>query len=384
MYKSVTDNGKITIKEERRFLFYSLLISTSFTFLILNRWIVTELREKSFGRMWMYFVSWFDFGFHRRGLIGTILTETGINTLLDNPYIFSYIFYGLLITIIYTLVTIVIIHNEQIYTNKWHIFTIVFSPALFSHLAYSTGNNDIFLIILFLVGTFFTSNPYTLSIISACGILTHESFIFYLPCLFLLKLIEQKKDQGINFGLLMPILVALMVILVIVYFGRIDTNILQYEHTMANRLKIGAYEHPFWSGYFELTTTAKDNMNYGRGVFSELWVDRWYLFGPTIYAIFIAITVFYSSCSSLIRLILFISILFPISIQIVAYDYYRWVCISATLGLFSITFMVTKNKVAIPTWFFIALAPFSLLSPFGSATANRPFPMHQLIIERLL
>ena len=44
-------------------------VSALLSFTVLNRWLVTDIGEKSFGRVWQYYVSWFDFGFHRRGLL---------------------------------------------------------------------------------------------------------------------------------------------------------------------------------------------------------------------------------------------------------------------------------------------------------------------------
>ena len=81
-----------------------LITSICLTFLILNRWIVTEIREKSFGRLWQYYVSWGDFGFFRRGFLGTILTETGLNSLFTNEYVFAYIFYAIMLLAAYFIV----------------------------------------------------------------------------------------------------------------------------------------------------------------------------------------------------------------------------------------------------------------------------------------
>ena len=51
-------------------------LSLAGSLIFLNRWVVTDLGLHSFGRVWQYYVSYFDYGFVRRAFFGTILDVT--------------------------------------------------------------------------------------------------------------------------------------------------------------------------------------------------------------------------------------------------------------------------------------------------------------------
>ena len=65
-------------------IFSIFFLGVLVSFAVLNRWIVTDLGIHSYGRIWQLYVSYSDFGFFRRGLIGTFLSDTGLNQLIEN------------------------------------------------------------------------------------------------------------------------------------------------------------------------------------------------------------------------------------------------------------------------------------------------------------
>ncbi|MBK8397599.1 MAG: hypothetical protein IPL26_20485 [Leptospiraceae bacterium] len=60
---------------------------------------------------------------------------------------------------------------------------------------------------------------------------------------------------------------------------------------------------------------------------------------------------------------------------LVASDYYRWVSISACMGLVSILYLISTDLLTIFHKQLKLLALFSLLLPFGGAQFDWPFPM---------
>src|SRR5687768_6709432 len=93
-------------RTKRRLLLASSLLAGVLSLLIMNRWLVTDLGIYSFGRVWQYYVSYTDFGFIRRALIGTLLSVTTLNSLFTNEYVFSYVFYGATLVLLICLVAV--------------------------------------------------------------------------------------------------------------------------------------------------------------------------------------------------------------------------------------------------------------------------------------
>jgi hypothetical protein len=61
---------------------------------VLNRWVVTPLGVESFGKLWFFYLSYDDFGFIRRGLIGSVTSLLGMNRLFSNPYMLGFVLHG--------------------------------------------------------------------------------------------------------------------------------------------------------------------------------------------------------------------------------------------------------------------------------------------------
>src|SRR5687768_16881641 len=89
------------------------LLAILYSFVCLERWLVTDLGLLSFGRVWHLYVSYIDFGFVRRALLGTVLSLTRINSLFGNEYIFGLFSHHLLIVVLTCLVAVYIVR----YTN---------------------------------------------------------------------------------------------------------------------------------------------------------------------------------------------------------------------------------------------------------------------------
>lgn len=121
-----------------------LFFSLSLSLIIANRWLVLASENYSVGRVFQLYVSYSDYGFFRRGFLGTILNYLGLTELFSNDYtlplIMSSFFIILLGITLYSL-------SQKAKLNNIETFWVMFSPALLFHLAYSgMGSFDYFLL----------------------------------------------------------------------------------------------------------------------------------------------------------------------------------------------------------------------------------------------
>ncbi len=378
-------SSKVMVNITSKKLMWIVAASAAFSFLILNRWFVTELKLKSFGRLWQYYVSWGDFGFFRRGLVGTILTETGLNRLLQSEYLFAYLFYGCLMAISYLLVIKFILVNEKLRDNNALSFCVLLSPATFSHFAYSTGSNDLVLFVLLLLAVLYVRSAWALSLVLVSGVLVHELFIFLLPGIFVLKSVTRPESSLVlDRRLVVPAIAALVAIVVVTLAGRMDVSTATFEAVMAKRLPLAEHQHPLWSGYSELSYTLEDHRRAGLSIIQSLWANRWYLLVPTVYSFLVAwFAAWFLQSGVLAKASVFTVILFPLMAIFMATDYYRWVSLSACLGLVGALLLIARGQLIVPRQALTLLMVFSLAAPFGSAQLNWPFPLHQFVLERL-
>src|SRR5262249_13330736 len=86
----------------------------------------------------------------------------------------------------------------------------------------------------------------------------------------------------------------------------------------------------------------------------------------------------------IVALVFVFVIAFPLSITLIGADFYRWVCMSANAGLLAIMFLARSGKLHVAKVGSYMLLAFCLLAPLGSNPLDRPLPMHQLFLEKLL
>jgi hypothetical protein len=372
--------GNLTYKTKLNLL---LIASICLTFLILNRWIVTEIREKSFGRLWQYYVSWGDFGFFRRGFLGTILTETGLNSLFTNEYVFAYIFYAIMLLAAYFIVYQPLKKLEYLPSGLTLSFAILFSPALFAHFAYSTGSNDILLLLIFLLATFYANNIIVFSLLLIAGMLVHELFTFMLPSAIWFRYFLSDKNEKIKLNeMIFASVVSIVTIGLLFFYGAASIPVTDFDSIMQHRIPNAAYQHPLWSGHFEVSSSVASNNQFGVNSIACFKKNVWTLWIPTLYIISLALfCAVYAKDSIIKKFVLAVSLLFPVAAQIVAADYYRWVSMSGIMSLIFLLLVFEKYKEPIPKIFLSYLIIFSIFLPFG-VDLNRPFPLHQFLLEK--
>ncbi len=384
-YRRAADEARLVSAKGRLWLIAGG--SWLFSMIVLHRWLFTDLGEKSFGRVWMFFDSWFDFGFTRRGLVGTVLTETHINQLFGNEYVLAYVLYSVLLTGAYLLVVFEFLRRPQAMSSAWFQAAIFFSPALFIHLGHATGSLDLIVVLLVIAILFHARALWLLVALVVAAVLVHELFVFMLPAVIALKAVQARsRPEGSPLATSIFIAAAgTTAVAFVVGFGRLQVDGAAYEHLMAQRMPLAAGEHPHWSGLFELSSSSSDNAGLGFEALSgatHAWL--WVLI-PTAYALLcIGLLFRFARAALWFRWLLVFFALLPLAAMFIASDFYRWVSMSAIVALLAMLVLVGINRLRLPTWASVTLTAFVVVAPFGGVDYLRPFPMHQMVIERIL
>jgi hypothetical protein len=348
---------------------------------ILNRWPVTARGLRSFGMVWQYYVSWADVGFVRRGLLGTILSATGVNRLAADAYVFAYLFYAAKLALLTALVTEFLARRRP-FESRAAYLAVLLSPALILQASYGSGSLDLVLLLL-AACLVLRPPPEAVAIpLAVAGVLVHELFAFVLPFLAVLRFLETGGSRAAALRMAVP---SLLAVALVVGFGALRMAEEPFEAHMAQTLPAAAHQHTLWSGYFELSSGIAANMARGLGVLPLLWRRPYLPLVPAIYALLLAALVFRHAegPARRHRAWLVATLLAPWLVIVLASDLYRWLALSANLSLLAMMRLSATGALHIPPGRFRWLLPFTLLAPFGKAGLERPFPAHQLLIEAL-
>jgi len=370
----------------RPFVLVSMMMGYVYFLIVLNRWIVTPLGLRSFGRVWQFYANYQDFGFGRRALLGTILSITKVNHLFQNEYIFAHVFIAFLAFLI-SLSLYALLKDSRL--SRAAILGIAFSPSLLSHFAYAPDNFDPLTFLLALLAAFCSGNIYVLAAISFAGTLAHELFIFYIPTVIVLFWIQGgKRLEGYErVKLAYPIVAGLLAYLAIKFLSAPPLDEAKYEAIVAAKLPLAAHNHNFWSGYWERYSTLMENYVGTKRTFALVIDPR--NFGweaiPLAYMLLAAVIALRSvgKEDSVGRRLSAVAIAFPLLITPIATDFYRWPCLSANAALLIIVQSARKGEWRMSHAEAGGLLAFCLFAPFGCYPLDRPFPLHQFIGEKL-
>jgi hypothetical protein len=372
-------------KNSNLLLFLIFIFALLYSFAVLNRWVFTDLGFLSYGRLWQLNISYTDFGFFRRGLVGTLLTESRINSLFSNEYI-SALFIHIISIFIMTSLIAYYCFSKNI-KDFLFVLGIALSPALIIHQGYNTGNLDIFILIISIINIFFVRNYIIFSLLLFIGILIHELFIFTLPAQFFAFYIcnDSNKFKILNVATIIPIITTLSAILIIFFFGKLDISEEDFKSLMQTKLPNAFMMHILWSGYYEVSTSAGLNLFSSiQYHFSHVKDGRFIFILPSLFYVGILIFRAVQNVHSRTEIFFLVFvILFPLLTAFVAMDIYRWIAMSANMALLLTLKLVSKTGYTHSKWNLL-IAIFCLFAPFGAAGYERPFPMHQFILEKFL
>jgi hypothetical protein len=153
---------------------------------------------------------------------------------------------------------------------------------------------------------------------------------------------------------------------------------------MRNKMPIAEGQHGLWSGYFEIASTTEQNATGAlQNLISELKTNFNWLIIPLIYVALLIVRLWNYSKNSLEVVAIAIAVLAPLLTALLATDYYRWIAMSANMGILLALIYATQTGRSNSRWN-IPLLILCVFAPFGSAQIDRPFPMHQFVLERVL
>lgn len=359
------------------------ILSVLAAFVVLNRWVFTETGLLSFGRVWQFYISYEDFGFVRRALVGTVFSVTGLNSILQNEYHFALLAQHIAILVFATILFSYVIKRRI--NDLLFIITLALSPALIIQSGYTTGSLDIFILIIASINILYCRRLPIFCAILAVGVLMHELFVFTIPAQLVAYYfhLRQQEDEPLFVPAVSTMASILAPILLIFVYGASNLPRDTFDSIMENKIPLATGQHGLWSGYYEISSSTS---NYIIEAIAKLAVDvafgAAFLIIPLIYAILVWLRLLSVPLITSDKVLLSIAIVFPLLASFLATDLYRWIGISAGLGLMlTLSFM---GKGAAPkSGFTYALLPFSFLAPFGAAQIDRPFPLQQFVMERL-
>jgi len=378
------NKGWLFQKASNSFTVSILVLAYAYFLIVLNRWMFTSLGLKSYGRVWQYYVSYVEVGFVRRALLGTILCITRLNVAIRNEYAFAHVFTAILgiacVSLIYCLM-------KDAGLSRALAIGIAFAPPLLAHFGYFTGSLVFPLFLLLCIAILYARNMVVVLVITTIGILTHEAFLFYVPFLAAMTMAARADETGKEDARIPVAITAFsfLVLLGLRLFSAPPMDASQYASMMAAKIPRAAYQHPYWSGYFELYSTVPQNIGLGNESMKLLFTKNGVLaFIPFAYAILLAGYCIKSiSAGVLTKIATGFGIVFPFFACFVAADFLRWVCMSAGCALLAIIVFSKRGRMNVRDRFSSVLLAFCLLSPFGAVEPNWAFPLQQFILEKV-
>ena len=378
-------------KDNKNINVYLLFIIAMFiSIIILNRWLVTDLGLLSYGRLWQLYVSYTDLGFVRRGFVGTFLSISGINSLFSNEFIFAFFIHHISI-IIFTVLIIYYCILKKI-KNFLFIFGIAFSPTFIIYQGYNTGTLDIFVLTIALINILYVKNYITFSVNIMIGIFVHETFIFTLPAQFFSFYLCNNSNnikirdfiKTLDFKSLIPIIATASALAIILFFGKNNISEIEFKDLMQIKMPNAYMTHSLWSGYWELSSSLEKNTKSIQILLSNFDNGKIFFLLPSIlYLIILILRTFHYATPQLNKFLLVIAIIFPVLISLVAWDYPRWIAISANMSILITLKLISMSGVKYSRWNKI-IAIFCLFAPFGTVVVDQPFPLHQFVLDSLI
>lgn len=363
------------------------LASTAAAFLILDRWIVTELGVRSFGRVWAFYVNYPEFGFVRRGLVGTLLQATPFPDLFSNAYHFAITVQHLALAVLIGLTTAYFLRAKH--DHGWLFKAAVFlSPAFILQVAYTTGSLDVFILIIAFLNIVFVRNVFVFSTLLLVGPLIHEIFLFTVPAQFTAYAIRHDLDLRTPLPrmaklLALPLVAVAVPTAMVALFGATTMPQAPYEAAMAKLIPHAVGQMDLWSGYFEVGSTIDQNTRSLGFLGEHLLRHMGYWALPMTYAALLFGLVLRNEDRWLYRLLIAGSALAPLVIYLIATDIYRWIGLSATMSLLLLLFYGSCQQLKLGRAPLVLLLAFSICAPFGGPVIQSPFPIHTFLLKKL-
>ncbi len=195
--------------------------------------------------------------------------------------------------------------------------------------------------------------------------------------------LRQREDAPLFVPAVSTMASTLVPIVLILVYGASNLPKHTFDSIVESKIPLAAGQHGLWSGYYEISSaTSIYIIEAAAKLAVDVALGAAFLIVPLIYAILVWLRLLSVSMLTSDKVLLSIAVVFPLLTSFLATDLYRWIGLSAGLGLILTLSVIGKDR-APKSDFTYALLPFSLLAPFGAAQIDRPFPLQQFVLERL-
>lgn len=376
--------------KDRNYILFISFITTLLSVLIANKWILRGIT--SFGRVWHFYVNYFDFGFIRRGFVGTILTITGINRLFDNTYINAVFIHTLVVLFLLGIITYFFLkQNPKL--DSLTIASVFLSPAFILQASFVTSALDNFLFLIVLFNSLFVKRIYLFCLLIFLGIISHEIFLFTIPAQILCFSIRLNGNTKLSIKkvirskpFIFSCLTTLISLALLYFFGKTSMTEYRFNEIMSQNLKNAAFVHDYWSGYFEINSSLQDNIKIGIHSLYNVFHDlQLYSAGilPITYLILVLARILIQPISNNLRFMIILCCFTPLLISFFANEFYRWIGIGSNMAILITLVYSQFYKVEVPRIMSMLILSFVIFAPFGT-TADQAVPFQKFIVEKLV
>lgn len=370
---------------ERRWTALVLALAAAVSAVTFLRFLLTPLGLESLGRDWGYYVSYADFGFIRRGLIGT-MTDAFVRHPVANDHLVPLVLYPLFMVAV-AVAAFVYVRRLGLPKPRRdaYLALLMLSPAFLAHYAYSTGDFNVVLALIFVSTMMVFPSLAAALLLLVAAMLVHEIYIFaFAPavCVAFYERSGGKLGKAALYGLAAIALAGLIAAFGVPRLSYGDYLAILHRH--APNLSS--------DGYFEMSSGIGDNLRYAAQLYRE--VRLWILVLPAILYWAILLVVFLPAAAPARLKALYVAAgTTPFVLFAFGSDLYRWTCFACVAVIVLGGFLAGRGYASLFTrrpWLALALTlPWILPGPFGSGCdkdrggCHRLYPMAQFALEKV-
>ena len=343
----------------------------------------TPIGVTSFGRIYGWYVNYFDFGFVHRALVGSIVALFVSGPITDNYAIpFAvYPFFLLAATLGGVLAARRWLSDTSERTR--YLAVLLLSPAFVAHYAYSTGDFNVLLATILILSLLLVRHRFAPFLLLAVAMAIHEIFfVAFAPCVCVAMYVAEGRKFGrsIAYGV-----AAATLFLLFAHFGTVEMSNDQILALLRRRANLSI------DASVEMTAGMSQNFHHTLPLYSSIAKIAW-IVPPLIYCAIVTVLFFPLRQPRFVALIYLGAAVAPLALFPFGTDLFRWVamaCVSTiALGGFLRGQGCDSLFAARPRLALAITLPWIVFGPFGSPCMSdvgclRAFPMAQFAVERL-
>lgn len=336
-----------------------------------------------------YYINYWEFGFVKRGLLGTVFTLTGLNRMVA-PTLFTCIVH-ILGLLAFSLFFWLLAHRCSRDLNTadrrrkpWLYAVFLTSPALFLHFGFDLGRVDLFglnitllALLMLLADLPWRVKILTTLLVTVVGLLTHEAYLFFWSPLLVLGILEGLRGEPARcrwLALLGWGAVVLGVLISLRLWGAFEPG----AGELARRFTA---IHPSLATSLQAELTSdllQDNITPALSSFSPAnWVGHNPVLALYVGIIMVGFVRFLFATRNPTTPLTAAAVLAPLLMSLLAADHVRFLSCSLTAAAVALLLLMRSQR-HIPPWLSPPLAwlplPFVLLGPMG-IVAGDPLPL---------